>query len=130
MLVEPHGLLPSLLPLFLLPLSFSVWRTAIIYVLCRSISQTLLPVAEVYDYTSAPRRRGILDMSRGTKSKAVFREKASPPQDESGSGDMKIADHFWMLSERMGSRFDEQETRFQEMDSRFEALQEDIKHAK
>ena len=41
--------------------------------------------------------------------KTVSGEKGSPPQDESGSGDRKIADLFWMLSERMDSRFDEQE---------------------
>ena len=50
--------------------------------------------------------------------KAVSGEKGSPPQDESGSGDMKIADLFRMLSEHMGSRFAIQ-------DNKFEALQED-----
>ena len=87
---------------------------------------------EVYDYTSAPRRRGILDMSRGTKSKAVSEEKGSPPQDESGSGEMKIADLFRILN----SRFDEQEKRFnnrfdeqeKRSDSRFEALQDDLRN--
>ena len=49
-------------------------------------------MTEVYEYTSAPRRRGILSMSRGIKNKAIFGEKGSPLQDESGSGDMKIAD--------------------------------------
>ena len=67
-------------------------------------------------------------MSRGTKSKTVSREKCSLPQGESGSGYIKIADLFQMLSERMDIRFDEQEKRFEEMDSRFEAFQEDIKN--
>ena len=80
-----------------------------------------MPVTEVYDYTSAPWRRGILDMSRGTKSKAVSGEKGSPSRDESGSEKMEIADCFRMLN----SRLDEQEKR---SDSRFEALQEDIKN--
>ena len=42
-----------------------------------------------------------------TENKAVSGEKGSPPQDESGSGDMKIEDLFRMLfiSERMNSRF-------------------------
>ena len=65
-------------------------------------------MTEVYDYTSAPWRRGILDMSRGTKSKAV-------------SEKMEIADYFRMLN----SRLDEQEKR---SDSRFEALQEDLRN--
>ena len=81
----------------------------------------LLPVTEVYDYTSAPRRRGILDVSRGTKSKAVSGEKSSPPPDKSGSREMEIADYFRMLN----SRFDEQEKSSKERNSRFEALQED-----
>ena len=57
----------------------------------------LLPVTEVYEYTSATWRRGILNMSRGTKSKIVPGEKGCPSQDESGSGGMKIVDLFWML---------------------------------
>ena len=77
-------------------------------------------MTEVYDYTSAPRRRGILDTSRSTKSKTVSGERGSPPQDESGSREIKTADLFRMLN----SRFDEQEIRFKEMDSRFEAFQE------
>ena len=60
-------------------------------------------------------------MSRGTKSKAVSGEKGSPPHDEYGSGEMKIADLLRMLN----SRFDEQEKR---SDSRFEALQEDLRN--
>ena len=60
-------------------------------------------------------------MSRGTKSKAVSREKGSPPQVEARSGDMKIADRFRMLSERADSRFVTQ-------DKKHEALQEDIKN--
>ena len=91
---------------------------------------------EVYDYaSSAPRRQGILDMSRGTKIKAVSGEKGSLPQDESGSGEMKMVDLIRMICERMDSRFDEQdkrfnnrfheqEKRFKEMDSCFEAFQE------
>ena len=59
-------------------------------------------------------------MSRGTKSKAVSWEKGSPIQDKSGSGDMKIADLFRVLSEPMDSRFEMQ-------DKKFEALQEDIR---
>ena len=82
-------------------------------------------MTEVYEYTSASRRRGILDMSRGTNNKAVSWEKGSPPQDESGPGDMKIADLFRMISKRL----DGQENVFkEEMDSRFEAFQEDIKN--
>ena len=42
--------------------------------------KSLLPVTEVYEYSSAPWRWGILDMSRGTKSKAVSGEQGSPPQ--------------------------------------------------
>ena len=61
-------------------------------------------MTEVYDYTSsAPWRRGILDMPLGTKGKAVSGEKGSPPQDESESGKMEMADYFRMLN----SRFDE-----------------------
>ena len=60
-------------------------------------------------------------MSRGTKSKAVSREKGSPPQGESGSGKMEMADFFKMLN----SRLDEQEKR---SDSRFEAFQEDLRN--
>ena len=59
-------------------------------------------------------------MSRGTKSKAVSGEKGSPPQEESGSEKMEIADYFRMLN----SRLDEQDKR---SNSRFEALQEDLK---
>ena len=40
-------------------------------------------------------------MSRGTKRKTVSGEKGSPPQDESRSGDMKIADLFRMPRERL-----------------------------
>ena len=63
-------------------------------------------------------------MSRGTKSKAVSGEKGSPSQDESESGDMKIADLLRMMNERFGGQ-----KRFKEnMNSRFEAFQEDIKN--
>ena len=55
-------------------------------------------------------------MSRGTKSKAVSGEKDSPSQDESGSGDMKIADIFQMMNER-----------FEKWDKNFEAFHEDMK---
>ena len=65
-------------------------------------------MTEVYDYNIAPLRRGILDMSRGTKSKAV-------------SGKMEMVDYFRMLN----SRLDEQEKR---SDSRYEALQEDLRN--
>ena len=85
-------------------------------------------MTEVYEYTGAPRRRDILDTSRGTKNKAVFRENGSPTQDESGSEDMKIAGLFRMLSERMDSRSDGKEKRFKKMDNRFESFQEDIKN--
>ena len=74
-------------------------------------------MTEVYDYTSAPWRRGILDVSRSTKSKAVSGEKGSPRQDESGSIKMEIGDYFRMLN----SRLDEQDKRSKERDSRFEA---------
>ena len=96
----------------------------LIYVICGSISQSILPMTEVYEYTSAPWRRGILDMSRSTKSKAARREKGSQSQDESGFGDMKIADLFRMMNER----FDEQNIFKEEIDSRLEAFQEDIKN--
>ena len=56
-----------------------------------------------------------------TENKAVSGEKGSPPQDESGSGDMKIADLFRMLSECMNNRFEIQ-------DNKFEALQKDAKN--
>ena len=82
-------------------------------------------MTEVYDYTSVPGRRGTLDMSRGTKSKAVFGEKGSLPQDEPGSGKMEMADYFRVLKscldeqeKRFNNRFDEQEKR---SDNRFEA---------
>ena len=99
-------------------------------------------MTEVYEYTSAPWRRAILDISRGTKTKAISGEKGSPPLDKSGSGYMKITALFRMLSERrdirfdkkekrfneMDSRFDEQKKRFKEMDSRFVSFQKDIKN--
>ena len=40
------------------------------------------------------------------ENKAVSGKKGSPPQDESGYGDMKIADLFRILCERMDSSFD------------------------
>ena len=84
----------------------------------------LLPGTEVYDYTSAPWRRGILDMSRGTKSKPVSGEMGSPPQDESGSETIEIADYFRMLNNRL----DEQDNISKERENRFEALQEDLRN--
>ena len=56
-------------------------------------------MTEVYDHTSVPWRWVILDKSRGTKTKAVSEEKCFPPQDESESGDVKMADLFRMISE-------------------------------
>ena len=53
------------------------------------------------------------------ENKVVSGEKDSPPQDESGSGDMKIVDLFRMLCKRIDSHFEIQ-------DKEFEALQEDI----
>ena len=47
--------------------------------------------------------------------KAVSGEKGSPPQDESWSGDMKIADLFRMLCEPIDSRFDQQEKKLDEI---------------
>ena len=98
------------------------------------ISQSILPGMEVYKNTNEPRRRGILDMPHATKSKAVSGEKGFPPQDEHGSGEMKITTFFGMLNSpfdeqekifnEMDNSFDEQEKRFKEMDSRFEAFQE------
>ena len=38
---------------------------------------------------------------------AVSGKKGSPPQDESGSGDMKIEDLYRMLCELIDSRFDQ-----------------------
>ena len=93
----------------------------LIYVLYGLVSQSFLPVTEVCDYTSAFWRRGILDMSRGIKSKAVSGEKNSPSQDKSGSGDMRFADLFRMMIEG----FDEQNRFNEEIDSNFEAFQED-----
>ena len=94
----------------------------LIYVLCGLISQSFLPVTEVCDYTtSALWRGGILDMSRGIKSKAVSGEKDSLSQDKSGSGDMRFADLFRMMIEG----FDEQNRFNEEIDSHFEAFQED-----
>ena len=55
------------------------------------------------------------------ENKAFSGEKGSPPQYEFGSGDMKIADLFQIISERMDSHFEIQ-------DKKFEALQEDIKN--
>ena len=55
-------------------------------------------------------------MSRGTKSKAVSEGKDSPPQDESGSGDIKMADHFRMITQSVKKPNDN----FQAMDSHFE----------
>ena len=63
-------------------------------------------------------------MSRDTKSKVVSGEKGSPPQDESGSEKMEIADYFRMLN----SRLDEQDKISKESNSRFEALQEDLRN--
>ena len=54
------------------------------------------------------------------ENKAVSGEKGSPPQDEPGSGDMKIADRFRMLCDRMDNHFEIQDTKF-------EALQKDWK---
>ena len=71
-------------------------------------------------------------MSRGMKSKAVSGEKGSPPQDESGSRKMEMADYFRVLNSRLderekrfNNRFDEQEKR---SDSHFAALQEDLRN--
>ena len=47
--------------------------------------------------------------------KAVSGEKGSPLQDESGSGDMKIADLFRMLCEHIDIRFDQQEKKLDEI---------------
>ena len=55
-------------------------------------------MTEVYESTSVPWRRGILDMSRGTKNKAAPGEKGSSPQNESGSSGMKVADLFRMIN--------------------------------
>ena len=93
----------------------------LIYVLCGLISQSFLPVTKACDYTSALWRRGILDMSRGIKSKAVSGEKDSPLQDKSGSGDIRFADLFRMMIEG----FDEQNRFNKKIDSHFEAFQED-----
>ena len=96
----------------LLTLPFSLRGTTIIYVLCGMMSKSPLPVREIYEYTSAPWRRGIVDVSRGTKSKAGSGKKGSPPQDESGSRGMKTADLFQMLSERVDSHFEIQNKKF------------------
>ena len=47
--------------------------------------------------------------------RAVSEEKGSPPQDESGSGDMKIANLSRMLRELIDSRFDQQEKKLDEI---------------
>ena len=49
------------------------------------------------------------------KNKAVSGEKGSPPRNESWSGDMKIAELFWMLCERVDSRFDQEEKKLDEI---------------
>ena len=49
------------------------------------------------------------------KNKAVPGGKGSPPQDESWSGDVKIAGLFRMLCERLDSLFDQQEKRLDEI---------------
>ena len=71
-------------------------------------------------------------MSRGIKSKAIFGEKGSPPQDESESGDMKNADLFRVVSERLDEqdkRFkEEMGNRFETQDKKFEAFHEDMKN--
>ena len=46
---------------------------------------------------------------------AVSGKRGSPPQDESGSGDMKIANLFRMLCEHIDSRFDQQEKKMDEI---------------
>ena len=115
-LVVAHGSLLFLLSAFHL-------RTTRIYVLCCLFSQSLLAATEVFEYTSVPWRRGILDVSRGTRSKAASVEKNSSPQHESGSGDMKMADFFRMVNER----FDEQDNT---LNSCLEELHEDVKNNK
>ena len=96
----------------------------LIHVLRGSIFQRLLPVTKAYEHTSPPWRRGIFDMLRDTKSKAVSGEKGSPSQDESGSGDMKTDGLFPMMNEC----FDEKKRFKEEMDSRYKAFQRDIKN--
>ena len=90
-------------------------------------------MAEVYEYTRAPWRRGIHNiMLRATKSKTVFGEKGSPPQDESGSEDMKIADLFQMISERLDEQYkrfkEEMDSRFETQEKKFKAFHEDMKN--
>ena len=63
----------------------------------------LLPLSLVQ---LVPRRRGYRIMP-WMENNAVSGGKGSPPQDESGSGDMKIADLFQMLCELIDSRFDQ-----------------------
>ena len=57
--------------------------------------------------------------------KDVSGKKGSPPQDKSESGDMKIADLFRILCERMDSRLDKQEMIFKEMDRKLDVVAED-----
>ena len=45
------------------------------------------------------------------ENKAISQQKDSPPQEKSWSGDMKVADLFRMLCERIDSRFDQQENK-------------------
>ena len=49
------------------------------------------------------------------ENKTVSEEKSSPPQDESWSGDLKIADLFRMLCEHINSLFDQQEKKVDEI---------------
>ena len=57
-------------------LSLSVLERTLIFLLCNLMPQSLLPMTEVYENTSIPWRRGIPDVSRGTKSKVVSAKRA------------------------------------------------------
>ena len=49
------------------------------------------------------------------ETKAVSGKKGSPPQEETGSGDMKVVEIFWMLCKLIDSRFDQQEKKLDEI---------------
>ena len=93
--VEPHGSL----------LSMSLLRTTLVYyVLCGFISQSILPVTEVYDHTNVCPGAGVSSMSHCIKNKDVSEGKGSSPQDVSGFGDIKTADLFRMITEDFEKR--------------------------
>ena len=72
-----------------------------------------------------PRRRGYSIMP-WMENNAVSGEKGLPPQDESGSGDMKIADLFQMLCELIDSRFDQHKKKLDSLFDQQEKMLDEI----